>query len=130
MGKKPLYFEKHPMPFPATCEYRGYVIDVTDGDTFVAILDLGCFEYVFRSIRLSGIDTSEIFRPKSDDERVHGLLAKSFLESRLLNKPIKVVTNNKSSFERLVAQVFYFEDGVWIDIAEDLFVNNHSKISD
>ena len=57
--------------------FKAKVIEVIDGDTFRGEVKLGFDIRITRSFRVYGIDTPEIFRPKSDMERVKGALRSS-----------------------------------------------------
>lgn len=122
----PSDFKKHPMKFPKPFVYRGYCVQVTDGDTIVALIDCGLNEYVYRNIRFKGVDTPEIFKPKTEKELVEGLNAKQLVQDKLLNKPIKLITNEGVSFDRVVAEVYYFDflNQIWCNIAVDLIKEN------
>lgn len=122
MSRKPPIFDNHPLPFPSNMSYRAYVVNVVDGDTLDVFVDMGCFEYSFQAIRLEGIDTYESFRPKSEEERTLGLAAKEFLSGLILNTQVKLITNHKSTFERLVGRVYRYDTElqIWINVADDL----------
>ncbi len=89
--------------------YRAYVINIIDGDTFTAIIDLG-FEFVTeQKLRLRGLDAPEI----DTDE---GKKAKAFLESSLrgskpvkaeaISVPILIKTSKSDKYDRYLADVF------------------------
>lgn len=81
--------------------YRAYVIDIIDGDTFTAIIDLG-FEFVTeQKLRLRGLDAPEI-------ESAEGQEAKAFLERELKKGvPILIKTVKSDKYDRYLADVFY-----------------------
>lgn len=107
MPRKPEQFADHPAPFPIAPQYRAHCTHVVDGDTIDVMVDLGLHHYAYTTIRIAGIDTSEIFRPKNEAEKQHGLEAKTFLETLVLDKPVKIVTRKDStSFGRYVADVW------------------------
>ncbi|MBK6606436.1 MAG: hypothetical protein IPG24_13375 [Leptospiraceae bacterium] len=62
--KVTLYFSK--------LVFKAKVIEVIDGDTFKGEVDLGFDVTITRHFRVFGIDTLEIFKPKTDSERVRG----------------------------------------------------------
>ncbi len=106
--------------------YPAYVINVIDGDTFTAIIDLG-FEFVTeQKLRLRGLDAPEI-----DSEE--GKAAKEFVESSLsttkmadpssggrgsksgkaeaISAPILIKTIKSDKYDRYLADVFYISNG-------------------
>lgn len=109
------------MPFPVPAEYRAFGRHVVDGDTFDVLIDLGLNKYAYEAIRLRGIDTPEIFRPNSEAEKELGLQAKVFVEDRILNKPLKIVTyKDKETFGRYECDVWFHDGTEWQDLAVKL----------
>jgi len=86
-------------------KYKADVYRVVDGDTFYASVDLGFTVSVDVKFRLAGIDTSEIFRPKSEEERTHGLLAKDRVSELILNKRIIVISHKTGKYGRWIGEV-------------------------
>lgn len=130
---KPLIFADHPMTFPVCTEYRAVCDRVIDGDTIGVFIDVGLFEYPYKTIRIEGIDTSEIHFAKTQEERDHGLIAKKFLTDLLMINPqIKLITTEKISLNRLVARVYWFDKriGLWINVADTLRENKLEKIKE
>lgn len=68
--------------------YKARIIDVYDGDTVTAIVDLGLFISTEIKVRLKGINTPEI----RGEERNAGLLSKKRLEELILNKEVMLFT--------------------------------------
>lgn len=57
---------------------------IIDGDTYRCFIDLQVGGiWLDRSIRVADIDTPEIFKPKTANERERGLKAKQFVESQI-----------------------------------------------
>ena len=128
MARKPAEFVNHPMDFPSDLAFRGFCTNIVDGDTFDALIDIGLNKYAYEALRLKDIDTPEIFRPKSEEEREAGQKAKTFVESLILNKPIKLVTyKDKTTFGRYVADVLYYQNGEWYDLAQSLRDQGYEK---
>ena len=69
-------------------KYKAYVINIVDGDTFDAVVDLGFTVSVEQRFRLKDVDTPETWRPKTETERIHGQKAKDFVIEKMLNKTI------------------------------------------
>ncbi|MBK8395013.1 MAG: hypothetical protein IPL26_07170 [Leptospiraceae bacterium] len=70
--------------------FKAKVIEVIDGDTFRGEVNLGFDIRITRSFRVYGIDAPEIFRPKSDMERVKGVLARDKASELLLDKEVEI----------------------------------------
>ena len=64
--------------------FKARVIEVIDGDTFKGEVDLGFDVRITRHFRVFGIDTPEIFKPKTESERVKGILARDRASELLL----------------------------------------------
>ena len=63
-------------------EYRVDLKRIIDGDTFVAMFDLGFKIHREETVRLAGINTPES-RTRNLEEKKHGLAAKKFLDATL-----------------------------------------------
>lgn len=128
MTRKPLEFVDHPMDFPENQTFRGFCRNVVDGDTFDALIDIGLHKYAYEPLRLKDIDTPEIFRPKSEEERKAGYEAKKLVESFILDKPIKLQTHkDNTSFGRYEADVWYWFEDQWHDLAQTLRNNGYEE---
>lgn len=120
MSRKPSDFDNHPAKYP-TDTYRAVGRYVVDGDTFDVFVDLGFHHYAYETIRLRGIDTPEIYRPKTDEERKAGYLAKAMVEELLTDSPLRIKTyKDKQSFGRYEADVFVYVEDEWIDLADHM----------
>lgn len=89
-------------------EYECIVSRVVDGDTIDVEIDLGFDIVTKQRIRLLGVDTPETYRPSCEAERVHGELAKSFVEGECLGKSCKLVTDRdrKGKYGRYLGVVY------------------------
>ena len=85
--------------------YNTKVIEVIDGDTFVGEVDLGFDVWITRHFRVYGIDTPEIFKPKTDSERVMGVLAKDRACELLLDKEVEVKLHGTEKYGRALVEV-------------------------
>jgi micrococcal nuclease len=84
--------------------YKARIIDVYDGDTVTAIVDLG-FRISFEiKIRLKGINTPEV----RGEERNAGLLSKQRVEELILNKEVILFTDRdkKEKYGRWLGTIF------------------------
>lgn len=107
--RKPAEFENHPAPYELARQmgfFRAVCKNVTDGDTYDFLIDLGMGKYAYDTVRLHGLDTAEIFHPTSAAERTHGLAAKERVTDLLLGKPVLIKTyKDVETFGRYVADV-------------------------
>jgi len=72
--------------------YNAIIKRIIDGDTIEAELDLG-FKLKFTSkFRIKDLDTPEVYRPKSEAEKLHGKKASEFAKELLLNKQVTIIT--------------------------------------
>lgn len=90
--------------------YKCRVINVVDGDTVDAIVDLGFSVFTKARLRLSGVDTPEL-HSKSEDSRILAKKAKEFLATHLLDRDALLETQTKDKYGRYLG-VFYTEDGL------------------
>ena len=95
--KVTLYFSK--------LVFKAKVIEVIDGDTFRGEVDLGFDVTITRHFRVFGIDTPEIFKPKTDSERVRGILAKDRASDLLLDKEVEVKLHGTEKYGRALVEV-------------------------
>ena len=105
-------------------EYKCDVTRVVDGDTFYGKIDLGFFASLSLKFRLKGIDTPEIYRPLNEAEKQHGMEAKEFVSSLILNKTVVVRSNKTGKYGRWIAEVI-LEDGT--DLVTVLIENGFQK---
>ena len=96
--------------------YDAQIVDVYDGDTVTALVDLGFHVYTNQKLRLYGIDTPEI-RGK---ERAEGLLSRDIVREAILNKKvvIKTAKDKQGKYGRYLATIFVDMDQD--DILDDL----------
>ena len=87
-------------------EYRATVIQITDGDTLVADVQLGFRVAATITLRLAGINCPEVVGPT----RAEGLAAKEFVRTLLPpGTPIRIVTykDRKEKYGRYLADVYF-----------------------
>jgi len=85
--------------------YRVLVTRVVDGDTFDAKVDLGFHMTAAIRFRLRGIDTPETWRPKTEAERKHGILAKNRVIDLIEGKEVTILTEKSGKYGRWIATV-------------------------
>jgi endonuclease YncB( thermonuclease family) len=131
--RKPSEFENHPAPYDMARSmgcFRAVCKNVTDGDTYDAFIDLGMGKYAYDTIRLHDLDTAEIFHPRNEAERAHGMAAKSRVTDLILGKPILLKTyKDAETFGRYVADVALVTANpvTLTDIAETLRAEGFAK---
>ena len=89
--------------------YKMTVTRVVDGDTIYGDVDLG-FNFGGRKMefRLAEINTPEI----RGADRTAGLASKEYVESKILNKEVCILTkkDSKEKYGRYLAWVYYLEN--------------------
>lgn len=125
--RKPLEFANH---FHAltTMEYRGVVRHVVDGDTIDVLVDLGCGQYTYLTVRVKDVDTPELFRD-SLEARERAALAKAFTVEEVMGRPVLIRTyKDRQTFGRYLAEVLYQgKDGFLVSLAQRLRLAGHSR---
>lgn len=103
----------HPLEAPAAREIappdagmNATVERVIDGDTFVAVVDLGYDVMTRVRIRLAGVDTPEL-RGGSEEERARAVEARDFVAGAILGRSVRIQALKKDSFGRHVSLVWY-----------------------
>jgi endonuclease YncB( thermonuclease family) len=130
--RKPPQFENHPMSFPKSVEYRAYCHYVNDGDTIDVLVDLGLYEYSYKTIRIEGFDAPETRRYKDQvtiEEIEHGKAATEHLKTLILDKPVKLVTSDKVSLTRIVGRIYYWDENLhlWENISDRMIADGFEK---
>lgn len=100
------------------------VIKVYDGDTITVAAKLHESFPVNRfSVRLSGIDTPEL-RAKNENEKKRAVLAKNFLQEKLLNQSVYLENITTEKYGRLLATIIYNGENI-----NQLMIDNKYAIS-
>ncbi len=82
-------------------QYKATVERVVDGDTIDLTIDLGFKITTHQRIRLTGIDTPEIFSVKKNSEEYKkGVEVKEFVEARLAANNNKVIVETEKVTEK------------------------------
>lgn len=89
--------------------YKAVIVKVIDGDSIRMDIDLG-FDIWMRNenVRLNGIDTPES-RTRDPDEKVYGMLAKTFVADKLpvgTEIVVKTDIDKSGKFGRFLGEVF------------------------
>jgi len=91
--------------------YRAHVVDVYDGDTFRANVDLGMnvmLKASGQSFRLAIVDTPEI----QGEEREDGLVVRDYVRDIILDKDVVIQTEKWGKYGRWLAWVFVEDSGI------------------
>lgn len=98
--------------------YRATILDVYDGDTVTALVDLG-FRISFEiKIRLSGIDTPEL----RGADRPQGLIARDRLRELILGREVilEIEKDKQEKFGRWLGTIYLNQPGENISVNEIL----------
>lgn len=117
--------------------YRATLIRVIDGDTVDVWIDLGCYSYQYRRLRLKDIAThrSEYFdtdelRRGSEEEKRRGRAARERMNELLGMGELYVKTkmDAEGKYGRLLAHLYIMEDAEHvIDVINTMVANGHEK---
>lgn len=96
--------------------YKAHIIDVYDGDTVTAEIDLGFFVKFKEKFRLLGINTPEL----RGSEREQGLVSRDAVREKILNKEVQIKTerDRKGKYGRYLATIFIEEDNGFTNVNE------------
>ena len=100
---------------------KAKVLNVVDGDTFDAEIDLGFHINVHRRVRILGIDTPEMDTPE-------GEISKQALISLIGNKNITLQSVKLDSFGRSLATVYIEVEDECINVSEHMLRNKYAII--
>jgi endonuclease YncB( thermonuclease family) len=102
---------------------KAIIIQVHDGDTLDAEVDLGYNIKTKIRIRLARINAPEIF----GDEKPKGLISKKFVEDNFFNKEVQLIDSGLDSFRRNLTEVYVNFNGSQVNLS-DLMVNQKLAI--
>jgi micrococcal nuclease len=94
---------------------KATVINIVDGDTIDAVVDLGYAMTTVQRFRLLSVDTPERGQKGFSE-------AKQFVKDIILNKTVYIQSEKSDSFGRYLANV-YFDDGDTIYLLNDLLLS-------
>ena len=112
------------MTLKTNYHYEAVIVNVVDGDTIDALVDLGFNITSKMRLRLFGIDTKEI-NSKIVEERDLANKAKDLVTNLLLNKRVLLQTFKPDKYGRYLANIYETADSVSINdklISEGLAV--------
>lgn len=102
--------------------YKAKIIDVYDGDTVTAVVDLGFLHSQEMKLRLYGIDTPEMRGPEKEE----GKKVRDILRSMILDKEVTIRSykDKQGKYGRYLANIV-LEDG--LEVNQWLVDNGHAK---
>ncbi|MEZ4778894.1 MAG: thermonuclease family protein [Flavobacteriaceae bacterium] len=85
-------------------QYKAKIIDVYDGDTVTAVVDLGFLHFQEMKLRLYGINTPEL----KGEERDRGLQIRDILRELILDKEVMIHSykDKQGKYGRYLATIF------------------------
>ena len=94
--------------------YRARIVDVYDGDTVTAEVDLGFRIQITEKFRLLGINTPEV----RGEEREQGLVSRDALRDKILGKDLFIETkrDKKGKYGRYLATLHLPEGDVLVNV--------------
>jgi micrococcal nuclease len=103
--------------------YKAEIINVVDGDTVDAIVDLGFKMRTTQRLRLLGINAPELHG--TDPElRTQAQKAKIFLQNIILNKEVLIRTTKSDAFGRYLAEIkVLLDDGIAFNVNRELLAS-------
>ncbi|HET8803484.1 MAG TPA: thermonuclease family protein [Aequorivita sp.] len=102
-------------------QYKAKIIDVYDGDTVTAMVDLGFYHFQQMKFRLYGINTPEI----RGEERERGLVVRDIMRAMILDKEVTINSykDKQEKYGRYLANIIVDE----IDLNLWLVQNGHAE---
>ena len=116
--KPPDYHKYHEKQFT--------VINIVDGDTIDAILNLGFSVMIKERFRLARIDTPEL----KLEEREAGLKAKAFVELQLLGKEVFIKSLGRDKYGRWIAEIYVLHGEESINFNDELVEKGYAEYKD
>lgn len=102
---KPIQFNDWPESIqPGFGPYRAVIERIVDSDTVYTLLDLGCNEYAYHSIRLKDVDGPEIYT-SDPEEKARGFATRDYLANSICPPGTKVLLfteKDRTTFGRYI----------------------------
>ncbi len=102
-------------------QYKAKVIDVYDGDTITAMVDLGFYHYQQMKFRLYGINTPEI----RGEDRDRGIAVRDIVRAMILDKEVIINSykDRQEKYGRYLANIIIGD----LDLNQWLVQNGHAE---
>lgn len=111
----PAVYGDDELPAPVY-EYHGVIVDVWDGDTMTADLDLGFDVHLIARLRIEGVDAPEM----RGSEKADGIVSRDAVREWLLNQKVVVISRKREKYGRWLARVLFIHDGKVTDLTQHL----------
>jgi micrococcal nuclease len=85
-------------------DYKAKIINVVDGDTVDAEIDVGFKMKTIQRLRMNRINTREM-HDKDEAKRALAIQAKQFTSKTLLGKDVVLITSKSDAFGRWLAEI-------------------------
>jgi micrococcal nuclease len=111
-------------------EYKAQIQRVIDGDTAVAVVDLGFSTFKNEHLRLFGINTPEL-NSKDEEQRAAAKAAQNALSALIVGKVVIVKTfkDRTEKYGRMLAEIFITDDkGVVANVNQWMIDNKYATI--
>jgi endonuclease YncB( thermonuclease family) len=104
--------------------------EVKDGDTVVAIVELGYNQLGRVTFRFKGINTAEKNSNKNSKRYKLAMEAKDFVNDKLKNHKVRVLSEKfeTGGFGRYLGSMYYEENGKWYDLNKELLDRGLAQI--
>lgn len=91
-------------------EYRAKIVEVYDGDTVTAIVDLGFRVSITEKIRLFGLNAPEV----KGETRTDGLISRDKLRDKILGKEVTIKTFKDSTekYGRYIGEIYLESENI------------------
>ncbi len=86
-------------------KYKAKIINIVDGDTVDAEVDVGFSITIKHRFRILNLDTPETWRPKSEAEREHGKRATIRATELLFNSKVTLISHKLGIYGRYIAEI-------------------------
>ncbi|MFS0905849.1 thermonuclease family protein [Priestia aryabhattai] len=100
------------------------IVDVHDGDTIKAIVELGYNQLGRIKFRFKAINTAEVGKEKKQSELRVKLAndAKAYVQEKIMNHEVRVYSEKfkEAGFSRYEGTIYYLDNGEWINLNEEL----------
>lgn len=104
--------------------YRAKIVEVYDGDTVTALVDLGFRTQVKLKLRLFGINAPEIAKWT----RVNGEKSRDYLASLVLDKDVVIDTfkDKTEKYGRFLAKIMLIKDSNLVEVNQMMIDSGHA----
>jgi len=120
-------------------KYSAKIKRVLDGDTIHVMLDLGCRQYVYKEIRVVGLDGTpfdapeiKLYKGVTEEEKELGLEAKAKAEEIFpIDSEIRIISHKDSTgkYGRLLATPFFKDENAgWTNYVDFMIAKGYYNV--